>query len=441
MAAQERKVMELKEELQKAESELSSLKRRWSTNERSRRTSEFIYNTEPMTTFNNTSTPKNANGRTGSDDPSSGSLIDEEDPTPGTPRSFHSGRFNREILQRGRASSMGHASRSSVDSNSFMISPIRSKPRTVFNGSRHQRNLSLVSSIGTRDRSSSVSQSMKNGSVERSSSTSSSKHQSLQPAILPRSSTLPSSMNLVTPSPTKPTNSAASGSMLKSGQQMMLDVKDNIWMLFEEVKNVAAPSDGVDGGFAGGAHNRDVADQLHENQYGVAYSSSPNQPSTVRKSKDHDPSAFWRQFGLDAPESSASTTNSNKNKNKNKNTNAQATSKPTTQPAQPTDEGTLLDFDNWDDWDAFEEENHSKPWKGTSSNSKAGGLSKHNKHTPSSSISTDQSRRGEQSSPSTASSSPPMSARLAAHLQPQPLLSQKADHNKKAPGDEPLISL
>ena len=105
LAAQERRVLELKEELQKAEGELEKLKKQWAAHEATKKRNELrhLEQLQPL----NTSLAG----------PSASASHDEE-----------SARINKELDRRKRTSSS-----------------VRSSQRTVFSGSRHTRTLSLLS--------------------------------------------------------------------------------------------------------------------------------------------------------------------------------------------------------------------------------------------------------------------------------------------------------
>ncbi|KAI5291955.1 hypothetical protein KEM55_008206, partial [Ascosphaera atra] len=143
IAAQERKVLELKEELQKAEAELTSLKIKWKEAEDKKQQSEILFQKEALKSMRRASLASSStemrNGR--------GSL-DEQQQKYGSPVALREQqpqhaqqqkRDSRELERRGST-----VTRHSVSLSTTSNGSAPAKPRTVFQGSKHTRTLSLL---------------------------------------------------------------------------------------------------------------------------------------------------------------------------------------------------------------------------------------------------------------------------------------------------------
>ena len=204
LAAQERQVLELKEELQKAEMDLDKLKKQWALHEATRKRDEIrnIGRLEPL---------KGAVNR---------------------PNSFESrregARKNKE-LERRRAMYVG----------------TRQPQRKIFSASRHTRALSLLASNpSTCDRKSRAGKCLEQDSLD-------SVGQKLE-----RSSTFPDSMG-PTGAPAEksarasmPTGVGPPGDVLmQAGKQIVGDFKEGLWTFIEDLKQATVGDEAVRGAF------------------------------------------------------------------------------------------------------------------------------------------------------------------------------------------------
>lgn len=383
LAAQERKVLELREELQKAEAELTSLKRQWAVSERSKKKSEIRFQTEAMKSMRRPSTTSTDAGSRRSDDPSGLDALREQT------------RFSRELGRRGSYSR--HSPSMSMASNAS-ASPRAAKPRTVFQSSKHTRTLSLLANNST------VSFPQP-GDIRNKPAISS------KPS---RSATLPSidvtKQSVLSPQSHPPDTATlrrvfaqnpTAEAFMRTGQQMAADFKDNLWTFLEDIRqatvgeelthansrSVQAPNPNFkpDSRNARRTTGRSISGPVN---------GSPSGHLMSGKDEDDDAS-FWKQFGLEVESPMSSNTGSRKTTPKPIDQQKSSRNK------QQQQEASLLDFDDDDDtWDMWDNSpvNHSRSGKGAS-------------HTPCSSTSTWPSKRSQ--SPSTAASSPPMSARFA----------------------------
>ncbi|EFR01031.1 hypothetical protein MGYG_04034 [Nannizzia gypsea CBS 118893] len=375
LAAQERKVLELKEELQRAELELATLKKQWEQNEKGRKITQTVYRAEAMKPLRQT--------------PVEGSLVGETGATQSPADSDASGlgRVSREFDRR-------HGSKQSI-SHSPGTSQL-SRARTVFEGSRHTRTLSLLSA---RDDYNSSPFSSQSGDSR-----------SARPSGYPRSATLPSFdreangskapvlspakqksiqdkglwRRSLPPIPQDPTTEA----LMRTGKQMATDFKDGLWTFIEDIRQATVGDEGINATQCRTSQVYQRQDHLiHRSGAGAvgakAHSATPSRsgrsasikPTTTAKPNKRGAASdtdFWEEFGVTAPNKTQPNKAINGSRNK---------------PHNPSNQTSLLDIDdNWDIWDSPQPK----------------------RHTPSSSSSTFPSKRDQ--SPSTNASSPRTSA-------------------------------
>ncbi|KAI1982430.1 hypothetical protein LOZ53_000138 [Ophidiomyces ophidiicola] len=374
LAAQERKVLELREELQKAEAELTNLKKQWAAREKGRRRTEIVHHAEVMkpikTTSDETATSSSDSGRSSPPDLTKLALQT---------------RMSREIERK-------HSSRQSISQFSNGTASSAGRPRTVFQSSRHARTLSLLSPNGAETFSHnqiiSSSQSLENAR--------SSTH--------PRSATLPSidRTDTATTENAAPvvsienernvwrhslpiTQDGTADALVRTGKQMASDFKDGFWTFLEDIRQATVGEEGINATEVRSMQGSHRA--LRQSKVAVDRSVSKGRsttPSAAARSKSSkakkaststtEDSSFWSEFGIDSPDMKAQNNGiSNDNEKKQK-------------PAS-----NLLDVDdNWDVWESPQPKTH----------------------TPSSSSSTFPSFRRDPS-PSTRASSPRTSASYA----------------------------
>ncbi|KAK2733105.1 hypothetical protein FQN57_002316 [Myotisia sp. PD_48] len=383
LAAQERKVLELKEELQRAESELTTLKKQWESNERLRKRTQVIHHAEAMKTLKQQplrSPGSNPDQNQNAEMMETASPISNEAPT--------TSRQNSKDL--GRKSSYRNSMSHLVTSPGMQPPP--PKPRTVFQGSRHTRTLSLLSSAAGNDFNPPFPQ--PRDAIE-----------ARRPSRYPRSATLPSVERQTSDgikSATNPAKQKASldqgiwrrslppipqdgttEALVRTGKQMATDFRDGLYTFLDDIRQATVGEEGING-----TATRSSQAQLRVQQSGAntpnssrSMASSRTGRSTVAKSATgSNPTAtaadvsFWGEFGIIDVE--AATTNNTANTAKTRQGGS---------PAAPN----LMDVDdNWDIWDTPQPKTH----------------------TPSSSSSTFPSKR--EHSPSTNASSPRTSASL-----------------------------
>ncbi|KAI5302656.1 hypothetical protein KEM56_000483, partial [Ascosphaera pollenicola] len=322
LAAQERKVLELREELQKAEAELTSLKRQWAVSERSKKRSEIRFQTEAMKSMRRPSTGTDSGSRR-LEDVSVDALREQA-------------RFSRELGRRG--SLTRHSPSLSMTSNAS-ASPRATKPRTVFQGSRHTRTLSLLSNNNNvsfpqpsdiRTRTVAGSKPLRSVTLPNIDVT--------KQSVLPPQSQPPDSASLKRYLAQNPTAEA----FMKTGQQMAADFKDNLWTFLEDIRqatvgeeltranprSVQAPSAGSQ------SESKNPRRSTGRSVSGPVSNASSGQLSPARN--EEDDAAFWKQFGLEVGSPMSSRSGSRK-----------ATPRPSGQPKSSSgkqQETSLLDF-------------------------------------------------------------------------------------------------
>ncbi|GBF61685.1 hypothetical protein TMEN_4198 [Trichophyton mentagrophytes] len=378
LAAQERKVLELKEELHRAELELATLKKRWEQNEKGRKVTQAVYRAEAMKPLRQQTPVEGSPVNTGMG--ATQSPVDSDAPG---------------LKRRSRDLDRRHSARQSI---SHSPTPGQlSRARTVFEGSRHTRTLSLLSARDDYNCSPFSPQSVDSRSA--------------RPSGYPRSATLPSvdrepngSKPLILspakqksvqdkglwrrslpPIPQDPTTEA----LMRTGKQMATDFKDGLWTFLEDIRQATVGEEGINAtqsrtsqAYQRQDHliNRSAAGTVNSKPHSAAAPSRTGRsasikPATAAKQNKRATASeadFWEEFGVTAPNKTQSSKATNRNRNK---------------PNNPGNQTSLLDIDdNWDIWDSPQPKTH----------------------TPSSSSSTFPSKRDQ--SPSTNASSPRTSA-------------------------------
>lgn len=378
-------MLELREELQRAENELTSLKRQWALSERTRKRTEISHNAEAMK-------PMKASDSNKTDERSNSNRSDETSVTTNDTTAAQV-RLSRELDRR---SSILAAAKGEVS--------VSSSGRRVFAGSKHTRTLSLLSPD--------MNPGFKPQPPQRT-STDSKSTENEHPTRHPRSATLPSverddPLRVKSPdSVPEPEESLSNPwrksmppqsreALLRTGRQMASDLKDGLWTFLEDIRQATVGEEGISATSSRSQHlqtplarsgskrsDRSVTPSRSRERLGAELArtnSASSQPkektsNTSKASPVGAGSSFWKEFGVDTP------------KEKSKKQTSQAR---TSNDHKKGNEPDLLDVDdNWDCWDTPQPVNKV--------------------HTPSSSRSTIESKH--EQSPSTQLSSPRTSAR------------------------------
>ncbi|CRG87475.1 Eukaryotic translation initiation factor 3 subunit A [Talaromyces islandicus] len=378
IASQERKVLELREELQRAETELSGLKRQWVLNERQKKRTEVSHHAEAMKTMK----PADALA----DDVYKTFETPNPSPTTMDPVSAQI-RRSKELERRQSLRSTQHKANVSVSSNG----------RRVFAGSKHTRTLSLLSP--------------EMGVVKTPFPMKDEADQEAGITRHPRSATLPSVERADVSRPAEQIDSLqgdaanewrrsmpppSRDALLRTGRQMASDFREGLWTFLEDIRQATvgeeainrndpralhAPSGGPRRASSGQrsdrsatpSRNRDQTEALGRTDSSLSLSKEAAKKSGKITSPADVEASFWSEFGVDTP--------GQKSKTKEVDAKTPAGTKGPASSKQP---------DEADDWDSWDSPQHGKS------------------HTPSSSRSTIDSKKDQ--SPSTQLSSPRTSA-------------------------------
>lgn len=396
LAAQERKVLELKEELQKAEAELVTLKRQWALVEKDRKRIDIYHHVEPLKPLK----LADSNSLDVSNSP-------QTDKATTVVTNQNHARMSHELK---RQSWRNSQSSSPGDSQLTMVSV---KGRTVFQSSKHTRTLSLLSpSTSNSEFKPSFPQPKNIDGQDKAASS--------RPSSYPRSATLPSVDRCDIIRPTNGGNSipttaeqkaqwrrtlppiaqdVTAEALMRTGRQMASDFREGLWTFIEDIRQATVGEEGINGTESRStAHNAQSGQRgMSKRDVGSGASTRTGRSTTPRgiMADSHSASgndstskaqeiSFWSEFGIDTPDQR---TKSSPQDAENPTPDEMRQQK---QQEQDPEDPSLQDVDdNWDMWDT-----PNKP--------KAS-------HTPSSSSSTFHSNRD--CSPSTDSSSPRTSAR------------------------------
>ena len=319
LAAQERRVLELREELQKAESDLVGLKRQWAIFEANRKKSG-IRHVEQL-------------------QPLSGSHLSKTDLGGDIPMPLNASTFEK-----------------------LAAKPARKPQQRVFSGSRHTRTLSLLTPASG-DRNEVSSEPFSN---DVSTAAPDPENENNNPT-LSRSSTMPSSeasagfgktyKNLANRRSMPPPSADA---LVKTGKQMASDLRDGLWTFFEDIRQATVGEEGISGtdtrnttttarqkatsksSPANGGPRRkrsSTALGIVARQTLDSASTTPHNYDCTGNTTDQ---SFWKEFGVDTPgkERPPPPRRQEPKKQLQK------------QPQQQKD--LLIDIDVDDDWDAWE---------------------------------------------------------------------------------------
>ncbi|KAL2810962.1 hypothetical protein BJX63DRAFT_400581 [Aspergillus granulosus] len=372
IASQERRVLELREELHRAEAELDSLKRQWASSEKTRKRTEVNHRAEVMQPL------KSPDRVSGSGHSREQSVSGAASPVPTQVR------LSRELERRQSMLAAAATAGTSVSANG----------RRVFQGS-HTRALSLLSPT------------MGSTSNKQSGSESRSVQDNDRVGRPPRSATMPSVDRAVGRVPTSaavaptedmitqwrktmPMPPASRDLLMRTGKQMATDLKEGLWTFLEDIRQATVGDEGINATESRTMQpprNRDSSSasrsrdrlSVQEGKPSRSPSSGKRSPGTRTSGNSSKPAdidaSFWSEFGIDS--SAQKSPNALKTPQTPRDPNSHKHEDPNT-----------LDVDEtWDDWDT------PQPKK---------------THTPSSSRSTIESRQDQ--SPVTQTSSPRTSA-------------------------------
>lgn len=383
IASQERKVLELREELQRAETELAALKKQWALSERTRKTTEISYRAEPMLSMR-------------SPEPARSSF--EGSPAPRDARSKAQARLSRDLDRRSSLRISAAAAAAAGATTTGNIEPgvsFSANGRRVFQGS-HTRTLSLLSPV-TGTAPSSIDSHLDAERVART----------------PRSATLPSVERSGCPSEASIAKSAdgslsISGwpksmpppsreALMRTGKQMASDLKEGLWTFLEDIRQATVGDEGINAtesrtvpSLSPAARKRDASATARSRDRLSVEGLSPRRSPAPRGSASRSPSAslsslsslqekglkgaktptksgkdivkstdiaasFWSEFGVDTPGQTSSRNldlpiASNGRKAAQKGSTTVAVTIPPPMPAS-TGSSLLDPEDNWDMWD------------------------------------------------------------------------------------------
>ncbi|PYH46302.1 uncharacterized protein BP01DRAFT_355943 [Aspergillus saccharolyticus JOP 1030-1] len=290
IASQERKVLELREELHRAETELDSLKKQWASTEKTKKRTEISHRAEPLVSLRSPDEPAFPHRRDHSVS-SAGSSSAQV-------------RLSRELERR-----------QSLRAAATKGTNVSANGRRVFRGS-HTRALSLLSpTTGSGDSKTAFESETGSHRIGRS----------------PRSATLPSSVerNAITGGgSSKPADDMISqwrntmpppsrDAIVRTGKQMASDLREGLWTFLEDIRQATVGEEGISATEARGVppvRQRVSSSSTSRSRdrlsvYGgtsLSRSSSGSKGSGGKnsgkdsKSTDID-SSFWSEFGIDPP--------------------------------------------------------------------------------------------------------------------------------------------
>ncbi|PYI16434.1 hypothetical protein BO86DRAFT_321667 [Aspergillus japonicus CBS 114.51] len=291
IASQERKVLELREELNRAETELDSLKKQWASAEKTKKRTEISHRAEPLVSLRSPDEPTFPHRRDHSVSSAGSSSAAQV-------------RLSRELERR-----------QSLRAAATKGTNVSANGRRVFRGS-HTRALSLLSPT--------------TGSGEGNTG-SESEAGSQRIGRSPRSATLPSSVErsaIAGGVSSKPADDMISqwrntmpppsrDALVRTGKQMASDLKEGLWTFLEDIRQATVGEEGISATESRGVppvRQRVSSSSTSRSRdrlsvYGgttLSRSSSGSKGSGSKhsgkdsKSADID-SSFWSEFGIDPP--------------------------------------------------------------------------------------------------------------------------------------------
>ncbi|KAL2788836.1 hypothetical protein BJX66DRAFT_249513 [Aspergillus keveii] len=373
IASQERRVLELREELHRAEAELDSLKRQWASSEKTRKRTEVNHRAEVMQPL------KSPDRAAGAGHSREQSVSGAASPVPTQVR------LSRELERRQSVLAAAAAAGTSVSANG----------RRVFQGS-HTRALSLLSPSISSAASSKQSGS-ESGFVQDNDRVGRPPRSATMPSVdrtvdrvvgrTPNSTAVAPTEDMITQwRKTMPMPPASRDLLMRTGKQMATDLKEGLWTFLEDIRQATVGDEGInatESRTTQPSRNRDSSSTSRSRDGLSVQAGNPSRsPSSGKRSPGTKTSgnssnsadidaSFWSEFGIDS--SAQKSSNALKTPQTPRDPNSHKRGDPNT-----------LDVDEtWDDWDT------PQPKK---------------THTPSSSRSTIESRQDQ--SPVTQTSSP-----------------------------------
>lgn len=330
LAAQERKVLELKEELQKAETDLWTLKKQWAAYEANKKRDEVrqVKKLQPLAL---------------DDVGVSETVATEED-------ADEERRRKRALMERTQTTQMASAS----NGGSGLV---RKGSKRVFEGGRHTRTLSLLSPTTTKSgaRQAEEMRAIQNHTPEAN-------IEDNRRISLSRMATFDSLMSsdalplgfgktykdLAAHRRSLPP--VAADMLVKQGKQVYDGVKDGLWTFFEDIRQATVGEEGINGTAAQQRPAR-------PNQRKAPRKSSDRPSKGGRRESTDTPKAglkdskepsFWKEFGLDTPQRPSSVS-SKPNGHVQQKSSTDSSNPPSLLPdLNDTDEVE----DGWDAWDS-----------------------------------------------------------------------------------------
>ncbi|KGO63598.1 protein of unknown function DUF4048 [Penicillium italicum] len=369
IASQERKVMELREELTQAEADLATIKKQWALSEKSRKRAE-INHAEPLVPLRSpdfsTSEVPSSHGRGQSISSIASSTVSQE-------------RMSRDL---GRRSSVRAAAATPG-------TKIGSNGRRVFQGT-HTRTLSLLSPVSGPSTSSRGEPGFSDAASGRVGRT-------------PRSATLPSvdrnnaglmsaqldeshvpehllaQWQKTLPPPSRE-------ALVRTGKQMASDLREGLWTFLEDIRQATVGEEGINGTHTRTSPSHSLAPPNGRKRDSLATSRSRerlladgklSRSSSSSSSRGRGPAAetktgkdttpaeistsFWNEFGIDTPAQKSPnaprTPSDNKAVNRNEANEAEHRGHHSSNSIDAQDE----DLDNWGSWDTplFAQKTHT----------------------------------------------------------------------------------
>ncbi|RMD43719.1 hypothetical protein DV735_g1468, partial [Chaetothyriales sp. CBS 134920] len=264
VAAQERRVLELREELAKAESELGGLKKKWAVYEANKKRDEFRHTRSMAVPLDEMTSPHAGLG---------GQVDIEEER-----------RRRRALVE--RSTGAGHRHSLSVRAGR------KTSPR-VFQGS-HTRALSLLS-----HQSHTPTQSLPETPTDESSAggTATSQETATVPALdgfVPRPQSFGKTYKDLA-AQRKPMSPPSADTLMKSGKLVVEGVRDGLWTFFEDIRLATVGDEAINGPPTGFQRRRSSKPQTR---------SSQESAGDARNALKTEPS-FWSEFGVESPASRA----------------------------------------------------------------------------------------------------------------------------------------
>ena len=408
IASQERRVMELREELNRAESDLSSLKKQWALSEKSKKRTEINHHAEPMMPLRS---PEFAGGSEGSVP----SHRREQSMSSVGSSAVSQERLSRELDRRSSMRAVAAPKGISISANG----------RRVFQGS-HARTLSLLSP--TTAPSSSIgspgpSEMDRVGRTPRSATLPSVERNNVSSIGMPTDESQVPDHVLEQWRKTMPPPSCEA--LMRTGKQMASDLREGLWTFFEDIRQATVGEEGISAtesrtmspsnslghsssrkreSLQANSRSRDrlsVAGDKLSRSSSSSSSRGRGRAADNTSGKETTPAdiskSFWHEFGVDSPAQMSPGARRSSSNHRNNKAAVATTPRGENEPEHPdhrsnspaeTEDDTI---GNWDMWDT-----PIPPSK--------------MKHTPSSSRSTVESTKHDQS-PTTQGSSPRTSAR------------------------------